>query len=145
MAPDVASRPERIKKDLFQVKQLAAILEEEAATLRRFSPTRARKAAAAAALKNSDGTDDPTESKNEEDNHPPEPEPLQTEGDGEIDPDVEVETEDEPKEKGSEAVERRIQKIIADLQDQSSPGELEDGIGWEAKKVYIIIYIFFGG
>jgi hypothetical protein len=129
IAPDVASRPERIKKDLEQIKQLASILEEEAATLRQFSPTQARKAAEAAAA--TAPTDGPEPDSNE----------IKVEAggsttEGDFDPDVEAEIEPEPKAKGSEAVEKRIAKLIADLQEQTSPSELEDGIGWEAKKVY---------
>ncbi|KAJ3975939.1 hypothetical protein EV361DRAFT_886072 [Lentinula raphanica] len=89
--PDVASRPERMEKDLANAKILAGILEEEAAALRKYRPSKDRPQSKL------EGTDDV---------------PME-----ESSADLEEEDE-EPPERGSDAVERRIEKIMADLRDQ---------------------------
>jgi len=93
--PDAASRPERLEKDLGNVKTLTIRLEMEAAKLR--------------AMKRSQLNMKPKvngEAKPEEDAITAPPEES-------------VEEEDpEPRECGSEAVERRVEKIMVDLREQ---------------------------
>ncbi|KAG8218305.1 hypothetical protein J3R82DRAFT_3919 [Butyriboletus roseoflavus] len=89
--PEVASRPDRIEKDLANVKILASILEEEYATLYRSSAS-------------STGGDS-------------------METDGGVRPEgvgVQADNEDDsvPREAGSDAVERRIEKIMGELREQ---------------------------
>ncbi|KZT72714.1 hypothetical protein DAEQUDRAFT_722875 [Daedalea quercina L-15889] len=91
-APEVASKPDRIAKDLANAKTLAAILEEEYETLRKLKiqPKKenggdANGASADVAMADTAGASD---------------------------------EDPEPKERGSEAVERRIEKVMADLRDQ---------------------------
>ncbi|GAW02170.1 arsenite-resistant protein asr2 [Lentinula edodes] len=95
VTPDVASRPERMEKDLANTKILAGLLEEEAAVLRKFKPSKDN------TQPKPEGADDvPMEENN--------PETA----------DVDVEEEEEPQERGSDAVERRIEKVMAELRDQ---------------------------
>lgn len=93
--PDAASRPERLEKDLGNVRTLAMQLEMEAAKLR--------------VMKRSQLNMKPKvngEAKPEEDAIMAPPEET-------------VEEEDpEPRECGSEAVERRVEKIMVDLREQ---------------------------
>ena len=101
--PEVASRPERILKDLEQVKKLVGILEDEYDKARQFKV---------------------------------EPKP-QGEGDGsasksDADQNVE-EAEDEPRERGVDAVERRIAKLHEEL---PQPANENDMWMWENKKVW---------
>lgn len=91
--PEVASRPERIEKDLANTKILASILEEEAAALRKsISPSDGGSMDAGNDAKLGDVAVGNAHPDNEDDS--------------------------EPKEDGSQAVERRIEKIIADLREQ---------------------------
>ncbi|KAI6105381.1 hypothetical protein F5141DRAFT_1123261 [Pisolithus sp. B1] len=92
--PEVASKPDRIEKDLANAKVLASILEDEAAALRKSLPPSA----------GGDGMD--------------------TNGDG-VSEQVPIgdthagnEDDPEPKEGGSQAVERRIEKILTELHEQ---------------------------
>jgi hypothetical protein len=111
-APEVASRPERLAKDLANAKTLATLLEDEAAKLRSVKL--------------------------------PLPQPVLTNGD-----DVEVKKEDidatmaapdveddepEPRERGSDAVDRRIEKVMADLREQGLI-DVNDEKSYEEKKV----------
>ncbi|KAL4082083.1 hypothetical protein V8B97DRAFT_1927313 [Scleroderma yunnanense] len=91
--PEVAGRPDRIEKDLANAKILASILEEEAAVLRDFSPS------ASIDSTDTNGSAQP--------------------GDMTIG-DAHQSNEDnpQPKEVGSQAVDRRIEKILADLREQ---------------------------
>ncbi|KAI6035578.1 hypothetical protein F5J12DRAFT_794440 [Pisolithus orientalis] len=111
--PEVAGKPDRIEKDLANAKVLASILEDEAAALRKSSPSSA----------GGDGMD--------------------TNGDG-VSEQVPIgdahagnEDDPEPKEGGSQAVERRIEKILADLREQ---GVDEKTI--EAKKPVISLDLY---
>lgn len=89
-APEVASRPDRLEKDLENVKLLASLLEEQAAKLRAYKPyTIGEKVNGSV----SDSNGDTLMASPEED-----------------DP--------EPKERGSDAVEKRIDKTMMDLKDQ---------------------------
>lgn len=93
--PDVASRPERLEKDLANVKTLIAQLETEAAKLRAMKRSQLKMKPKANG-----------EAKPEEDAIMDPPEEI-------------IEEEDpEPRECGSEAVGRRIEKIMVDLREQ---------------------------
>ncbi|KAI6122847.1 hypothetical protein EDD17DRAFT_1802943, partial [Pisolithus thermaeus] len=92
--PEVASKPDRIEKDLANAKVLASILEDEASALRKSLPPSA----------GGDGMD--------------------TNGDG-VSEQVTIgdthagnEDDPEPNEGGSQAVERRIEKILTELHEQ---------------------------
>lgn len=89
--PEVASRPERIEKDLANVKILASILEEEYTALFKYSIP-------------STGDDG-----------------VETNGGARpVDVGMQADNEDDPvpREAGSEAVERRIEKIMEELREQ---------------------------
>lgn len=101
--PEVAGRPDRIEKDLANAKTLASILEEECATL--FKP-----------LVSSTGGD------NMETNGVARPEDVGVQADNEDDPML--------GEAGSEAVERRIEKVMGELHEQGVDEKV-----LEAKKV----------
>jgi hypothetical protein len=111
-APEVASRPDRLAKDLANAKTLATLLEDEAAKLRSVKL--------------------------------PLPPPAFTNGDDtgvkKEDSDVtmtvpdEEDEESEPKERGSDAVERRIEKVMADLREQGVI-DVNDEKAYEEKKV----------
>lgn len=116
-APEVASRPERIEKDLANAKALAAILEVEAEKLRVSKPQSiAPKTEEGLAPTNSD-TDSVMAA-----------------------PEVPDEEEPEPKERGSDAVERRIEKIMADMRSQGLVN-VDDEKTYEAKKVCELILV----
>lgn len=93
--PDVASRPERLEKDLANAKVLVAQLEEEAAKLRtlKISELKLKSKANNEAKPEEDTSMAPVEEQEEE-------------------------PEMEPREKGCEAVERRAEKIMVDLREQ---------------------------
>ena len=111
-APEVASRPDRLAKDLANAKTLATLLEDEATKLRSVKL--------------------------------PLPQPASTNGDdAEVikeDPDAimvvpdEEDEESEPRERGSDAVERRIEKVMADLREQGVI-DVNDEKAYEEKKV----------
>lgn len=107
----MASRPERLEKDLANARILAAQLEEEAAKLRsmKFSELK---------LKSKSNS----EAKPEEDTAMAAPE------------EVEEEPDPEPRERGSEAVERRIEKIMADMREQGLV-DVNNEKEYEEKKV----------
>lgn len=113
--PEVASRPDRIAKDLGSAKMLAEILEDEAARVR----------SAQVPLLNAPKVDDDETQGTEQSDVAMVP------------PDVEDE-EPEPLERGSAAVERRIEKVMADLRDQGLV-DINDEKAYEEKKVCIII------
>lgn len=101
--PEVASKPGRIEKDLANVKILASILEEEYVTLFKSSAS-------------STGGD------SMETNGVAKPEDVGVQADNEDDP---MQTE-----VGSEAVERRIEKLVVGLHEQGVDEKV-----LEAKKV----------
>jgi hypothetical protein len=113
--PEVASRPDRIAKDLGSAKVLAEILEDEAARVR---------SAQVPLLNAPKADDDETQGTEQSDV-------------AMVPPDVEDE-EPEPHERGSAAVERRIEKVMADLRDQGLI-DINDEKAYEEKKVCIII------
>jgi chromosome segregation ATPase len=112
----VASRPERLEKDLANAKILVAQLEDEAAKFR--------------GMKISELNVKPKvngEPKPEEDAAMAPPEEM-----------FEEEQEMEPRERGSEAVERRIEKIMADLREQGLV-DVNNETEYEEKKVCLFI------
>ncbi|RDB17013.1 Serrate RNA effector molecule [Hypsizygus marmoreus] len=115
-APEVASRPERIQKDLATAKELAAVLEDQAAKLRQFKPPPPATTEGAQPENQADAT-----------MAPPEPE--------------EMEEEPEPKENGSDAVERRIEKIMADMREHGLI-DVNDEKAYEEKKAVISLDLY---
>ena len=113
-APDVASRPDRLAKDLASAKTLASLLEDEYDRIRR-PPTRD--------LPPQDGTSEP--------NVPPEPAEDTLMSDGSLDEDPD---EDAPKSSGNEAVEQRIEKFISELKESDAVGVMRER-EFGAKKV----------
>ena len=110
-APEVASRPDRLAKDLSNAKILATLLEDEAAKLRsvKLPPQPV----------STNGDD--AEVKKEEDSDATMAAPNEDE-------------ESEPRERGSDAVERRIEKVMGDLREQGVI-DLNDERAYEEKKV----------
>lgn len=106
-APEVASRPDRMEKDLANAKALAAKLETEAADLRKLK----------IAAKPVDGA------------------AVNSEADVAMET-AEEEEEEEPRERGCDAVERRIEKVMADLRQQELV-DVNDDKAYEVKKVRI--------
>ena len=99
-APEVASRPERLAKDLSSAKALVALMEEEATTLRQAMTIPAKQesssdeaAANGTSTANGDAVMDEAASE-------------------------QYEEDPEPRERGSEAVERRVEKVMSELRDQ---------------------------
>jgi len=109
--PEVASKPDRIAKDLGNAKILAEILEDEAA----------RVCAAKVPSLNVPKVDSEGTQSTEQPDTSMAP------------PDMEDE-EPEPLERGSAAVERRIEKIMADLRDQGLV-DINDERAYEETKV----------
>lgn len=109
--PEVASRPDRLEKDLQNAKVLAGILEVQASRLRTLKMSD---------LKTLGGV--------KQDGEGPKP----TQNDANMPP---PEDEDpEPKERGSDAVERRIEKVMSDMREQGLV-DINDEKAFEAKKV----------
>ncbi|EAU80560.1 hypothetical protein CC1G_09957 [Coprinopsis cinerea okayama7 len=115
--PEVASRPERLEKDLANAKKLASILEEEAAKLR----------AATVSTKTANG-------EAQQDQQGDQPMSSAVEGEGE-------EEDPEPKESGGEAVERRIEKVMAELRDRGLV-DANDEQAYEAKKTVVSLDLY---
>ncbi|KZT12870.1 uncharacterized protein LAESUDRAFT_689788 [Laetiporus sulphureus 93-53] len=118
-APEVASKPDRIAKDLANARKLASLLEEEYETLRKMKI----------------------------------PPKQETNGDASVNgeaeqPDVGMgeaavseDEESEPRERGSEAVERRIEKIMADLKEHGQV-DTADEKALEAKKAVVSLDLY---
>jgi hypothetical protein len=117
--PEVASKPDRLEKDLANAKILAALLEDEAAALRKT-----KLSAKDPAIEGVEGENGQSELK-EDDSMAD----GQNSGEGD--------DNDEPKERGSEAVERRIEKIMAEMQDQGLV-DINDEKALQAKKVHFL-------
>jgi len=114
-APEVASRPDRLTKDLANAKTLASLLEDEYDRIRRPPPhDDAPPQDGALDLSAQSGPADDA---------------LMTDGSLGQDPE-----EDAPKSRGSEAVERRIEKVISDLKE-SGAADVMNGGEFEARKV----------
>jgi hypothetical protein len=69
----------------------------------------------------------------------PEDEGMQAEEQRDHDSAHDDTSDPEPKEKGSEAVERRTEKVMADLRDQGVV-DINDERAYEAKKVWFILH-----
>lgn len=112
--PEVASRPERLEKDLANARKLASILEEESARLRAAR------------------VDSMVPAKD-----------ASMEGDEQVNRELDAEDDDEPepKESGSEAVERRIGKVMCDLQDQGLVNPNDEQV-FEAKKTIVSLDLY---
>lgn len=111
-APEVASRPDRLEKDLENAKVLAKILEDRAEELRLW------KMPPPAPPPKTEADDGKTENQ-----------------DAEMVPPVDdEEVEPAPKERGSEVVERRIHKVMTDIKEQGDI-DASDEKELEAKKV----------
>ncbi|KAI5122188.1 hypothetical protein M0805_007085 [Coniferiporia weirii] len=112
-APEVASKPDRIAKDLEQVKKLVALNEEEYERVRTFRqealPFKEGAEGAAAPERNGSSQD-----KDASEPAPPAEDVLMTDA---------LAEDGEPREKGSEAVERRIAKLVSDLPEPASDAE----------------------
>jgi len=117
-APEVASKPDRIAKDLANAKTLAAILEEEYETLRKLKIQ----------SKPENGNDAPNGDATN-------PDVAMSDATGAADEDP------EPKERGSEAVERRIEKVMVDLRDQGLV-DTADEKAMEQKKAVVALDLY---
>lgn len=117
-APEVASRPDRLAKDLASAKTLALWLEDEYDRIRRPPPRED-------APSQNDSSDPAAQSGSMEDT-------LMTGSTPDQDPD-----EDAPKSRGSEAVERHIEKVISELQESDVVNVMSER-GFEAMKVSFI-------
>ncbi|KAH7888102.1 hypothetical protein F5I97DRAFT_1865687 [Phlebopus sp. FC_14] len=111
--PEIAGKPDRVEKDLANAKLLASILEEEYTVLRKPS----------ASITGEDHMATNGDAKAED------VEITETHAENEVDP--------EPKEVGSEAVERRISKIMGDLREQGV-----DEKYLEAKKAVVSLDLY---
>lgn len=113
-APEVASRPERLEKDLENVKVLAKILEDRAEELRLWKmppPAPASKV---------EGDETKADSQDAE----------------MVPPTDDEEVEPAPKERGSEAVERRINRVMTDIKEQGVI-DASDEKAFKEKKVRV--------
>jgi hypothetical protein len=130
--PEAASKPDRMVKDLVNAKKLAAILEDEATFLRTFSP----KSVASGENKDATTKDDPNDATRwgEKDQGSLD-RPFHRDSGREM-VDADDDYDPEPRERGSHAVERRIQKIMSELCDQGVI-DAQDVKTYEAKKVSI--------
>jgi hypothetical protein len=103
-------------KDLTNVKTLAGLLEAEAASLRQLKPSEKESPS-----DENGGT--------KSDSHHTDSAEIAS---GSLDEDEDIEFE--PKENGSDAVERRIEKVMSDLRDQNVV-DIHNEKVYEAKKV----------
>jgi len=121
--PEVASKPDRLEKDLANAKILAALLEDEAAALRKTKLS--VKDRAIEGVEGENGQSEQKEDASMADG--------QNSGEGDDD--------DEPKERGSEAVERRIEKIMAEMRDQGLV-DINDEKALQAKKTEVSLDLY---
>jgi hypothetical protein len=114
-APEVASRPDRLRKDLANVKALAAVMEDEYAKARAFKPEKK-----------------PVEGESAEGENAAKDAVMG---------DAQEEEEEEPKERGSDAVERKVGRLMDDFV-QAGLIDPANEKAFEAKKVshYCILY-----
>ncbi|KAM5534897.1 hypothetical protein V8D89_011452 [Ganoderma adspersum] len=118
--PDVASKPDRLVKDLENAKRLAAILEEEYMSLRK---------AKIDMKKNGDASGDANG------------ETVVPNEDADMGDALDADDDPEPREMGSEAVERHIEKVMADLQEQGAV-DTSDEKALEAKRTVIALDLY---
>lgn len=112
-APDVGSRPERIAKDLEQAKKLALVLEEEYERVRTFKPEKAPP------KDGKDGVESAADPGSDQQNGKSDSVPdVRTDGDVLM---AESYAEDDaPREKGTEAIDRRLKKIFEELPEPAN-------------------------
>ena len=115
-APEVASKPDRLEKDLANVIALANLLEEEAAQLRQLKVNKAT----TKPMDESTSTDEVKTEPNAEDATP-------------------EDDEEEPMEKSSDAIERRVERIMSDMREQGIL-DIEDEAAVAAKKVRLLYF-----
>jgi hypothetical protein len=120
-------------KDLANAKKLAAILEDEATFLRTFST----KSVASGENKNATTKDDPNDATRWGENDQESLDRPSHRDSGREVVDADGDYDPEPRERGSLAVERRIQKIMSELCDQGVI-DAQDVKAYEAKKVSIV-------
>ncbi|KAJ7367833.1 hypothetical protein DFH08DRAFT_829518 [Mycena albidolilacea] len=118
-APEVSSRPDRMEKDLANAKALVTKLEAEAAELRKLKVARGKLVPSEGAA-GANGEDVPMEGAAEEDAEEEEP---------------------EPRERGCDAVERRVEKIMADLRAQELV-DVNDDKAYEMKKTMVSLDLY---
>lgn len=116
--PEVASKPDRIKKDLDQVKKLVDLLEEEHHRVMNFKPPKSDVSGDAEDQVNGNNVATDVDARMLEGN---------------------VAEEVESKDKGSKAVERRIAVLAAQLTVSGNEDETD---GLELKKVVLLNYHF---
>ncbi|KAH9951831.1 hypothetical protein B0H21DRAFT_193892 [Amylocystis lapponica] len=122
-APEVASKPDRMRKDLANAKALAAVLEEQHEALRKKKIAKPAKNGDASTAVNGDTV-------------------IAGQTDVAMADSADADDEDpEPRERGSEAVERRIEKIMADLRDQGLV-DASDEKALEAKKTVVSLDLY---
>ncbi|KAI0824652.1 hypothetical protein BC628DRAFT_1377138 [Trametes gibbosa] len=119
--PEVASKPDRIVKDLENAKKLAALMEEEYMRLRKAKVEQKPKENGDLTA-NGDNPEVPTEDT--------------TMGDAAADAE-----DPEPREMGSEAVERRVEKVLADLHEQGAV-DTSDEKALETKRTMIALDLY---
>ncbi|KAH0586933.1 hypothetical protein H2248_005767 [Termitomyces sp. 'cryptogamus'] len=117
-APEVASKPDRIRKDLASAKALTAVLEQQAATLRQFNSSSVVK-----------GDSEANKPDGDEDLNMAAPEAE------------DAEEEPDPKENGSDAIERRIEKLMTDMRDLGLVDEKDEKV-YEDKKAVISLDLY---
>jgi hypothetical protein len=111
-APEIASKPDRMEKDLVNARALATLLEAEYATLRTAEippPGSAAAPAATAKEEVKEGEEAQAEIKKEGEDAP------MADATTVLDPLPPLEEEAETSEPGSAAVERRAEKLLADV------------------------------
>ncbi|KAK0467917.1 uncharacterized protein EV420DRAFT_1501935 [Desarmillaria tabescens] len=117
-APEIASKPDRLEKDLNNAKALAALLEEEAYKLRHMKVK----------LEDTLKVDGDSATQGQADAADAAQEPTDDD-------------EDEPMERGSDAVERRIEKIMSDLREQNLFDSNDEAL-WTAKKTQVSLDLY---
>lgn len=117
-APEIASKPDRLEKDLNNAKTLAALLEEEAYKLRHMKIK----------LEDTLKVDGDSATQDQADAVDAAQDPTDDD-------------EDEPMERGSDAVERRIEKIMSDLREQNLYDSNDEAL-WAAKKTQVSLDLY---
>lgn len=122
-APEVASKPDRLVKDLVSAKALALSLEAQADTLRRmkFEPRPETSEASGEANDTTEQQDVPM---------------TMTTATAET-----IEEDPEPRERGSDAVEQRIEKVMADLREQNAL-DFSDEKAVEARRTVVALDLY---
>ncbi|KAF8338984.1 uncharacterized protein EI90DRAFT_3039954 [Cantharellus anzutake] len=128
--PESASEPERIEKDLANVKKLAAVLEDEAYHLQ----TLPEKLPEPRNLKQSNGGELPDDSD------------AVITGDAEpaADSEMTVEPTREPKDRGTEALNKRLEKLLSDLNEKhKDEGSSEGTLRVKKNMIELDLYLAY--